>query len=57
MKIIRKLQKCIQKFEREGHDKNVYLKANSALSKLNFLFYLKSRTNLVNLRKFNLHHL
>ena len=31
------------------------LKADRASSKLNFLFHLKSKTNLVTLKKFNLH--
>ena len=37
----------------EYHDVNVFLKVNRTLSKLNFLFYLKSKTNLVTLRKCN----
>ena len=32
-------------------DENVFLKADRALSKLNFLFHLNSKTNLVTLRK------
>ena len=35
--------------KREFHDENVFLKADRALSKLNFLFHLKSKTNLVTL--------
>ena len=35
----------------ECHDENVYLKADRALSKLNFPFHLKSNTILVTLRK------
>ena len=41
------------KIEDEYYDKNVFLKADRALSKLNFLFDSKSKTNLVTLRKFN----
>ena len=37
------------------HDKNVFLKADRALSKLNFLFHLKSNTYLVTLSKCNSH--
>ena len=37
--------------KRECHDENVFLKADRALSKLNFLFHLNSKTNLVTLRK------
>ena len=33
----------------------VFLKADRALSKLNYLFHLKSKTNLVTLRKCNSH--
>ena len=33
----------------------MFLKADRALSKLNFLFHLKSNTNLVTLRKCNSH--
>ena len=40
---------------RECHDENVFLKADRASSKLNFLFHLKSKTNLVALRKCNSH--
>ena len=47
------LEKCIQKIERESHDKNVFLKADRALSKFNFLLHLKSEKNLVTLRKCN----
>ena len=36
-------------------DKNVFLKADKALSKFNFFFHLKSKTNLVTLRKCNSH--
>ena len=53
MLIIRKLQKCIQKIERESYDENVFLKSNRALTKFNFLFHWKSKTNLVTLRKYN----
>ena len=41
MYIIRKLQKCKQKIECECRDENVFLKADRALSKLNFPFHLK----------------
>ena len=51
---MRKLQKYIQKIERECHE-NVFLMADRALSKFNFLFHLKSKTNLVTLRKCNSH--
>ena len=34
---------------------NVFLKADRALSELNFLFHLKSKTNLVTLRKCVIH--
>ena len=37
--------------KRECHDENVFLKADGALSKLNFLFHLNWKRNLVNLRK------
>ena len=37
--------------ERECLDENVFLKADRALNKLNFLFHLKSKTNLITLRK------
>ena len=37
----------------EYHDENVFLKAYRALSKLNFLFDLKSKINLVTFRKCN----
>ena len=37
--------------KRECHNENVFLKADRALSKLNFLFYLNPKTNLVTLRK------
>ena len=39
--------------KREYHDENVFLKADRALSKLHFFFHLKSKTNLVSLKKFN----
>ena len=52
---IRKLQKCIQKIERECHDENVFLKADRALNKLNFLFHSNSKTNLVTSRKYVIH--
>ena len=41
--------------KREYHDENVFLNADRTLSKLNFLFYLKSKTNLITLGKCNLH--
>ena len=41
--------------KREYHDENVFLKADRALSKLYFFFHLKSKTNLVTLRKYNSH--
>ena len=37
--------------KRERHGKNVFLKADRALSKLNFLFHLNSKRNWVTLRK------
>ena len=49
MKFIRKIQKFIQKIERKCRNENVFLKADKALSKLNF--QLESKTNLVTLRK------
>ena len=52
---MKKLQKCIQEIERECHDKNVFLKADRTSSKLNFLFHLKSKTNLVTLINCNSH--
>ena len=55
MYVIRKLQKCIQKIERECNDENVFLKVDRALSKMNFLSHLKSKTNLVTLIECNLH--
>ena len=33
--------------ERKCHDENVFPKADEAISKLNFIFYLKSKPNLV----------
>ena len=55
---IKKLLKYIQKIERECHDENVFLKADRALSELNFLFHLNSKKNLETLRKMcNSHHL
>ena len=45
----------MQKIERECHDENVFLKAGRAISKFNFLFHLKSKPNLVPLRKCNSH--
>ena len=39
----------------ECHDENVFLKADRALSKLNFLFHLKSKTNSVTLKACNSH--
>ena len=41
--------------KRKCDDENVSLKADRALSKLNFLFHLKSKTNLLTLRKCNSH--
>ena len=41
--------------KREYHNENVVFKADRALSKLNFHFYLKSKTNLLTLRKCNSH--
>ena len=41
--------------KRECHDGNVFLKADRDLSKFNFFFHLKSKTNLVSLRKCNSH--
>ena len=41
--------------KREYYDEDVFLKADRALSKLNFLFYSNSKTNLVTLRKCNSH--
>ena len=41
--------------KREFHDENVFLKADGALSKFNLLIHLKSKTNLVTLRKCNSH--
>ena len=52
MLIIRKLQK-LQKIEYESYDENVFLKSDRALTKFNFLFHWKSKTNLVTLRKYN----
>ena len=40
---------------RAQNNENVFLKADRALSKFNFLSHLKSKTNLVTLRKCNLH--
>ena len=37
------------------HDENVFLKADRALSKLNFLFNLNSKRNRVTLRKCVIH--
>ena len=51
-----KLQQCIYRkssAKRECYDENVFLKSDRALSKLNILFHLKSKTNLLTLRKFN----
>ena len=51
---MKELQKCIQKIEREArecHDENVF----GALRKMNILFHLKSKSNLVTLRKCNSH--
>ena len=50
MPSIIKLLKCIRKIE---SDENVFLKADKALNKQNFLFYLKSKTNFVTFRKCN----
>ena len=56
---IKKLLKCMlyrkSSAKRECHDENVFLKADRALSKLNFLFHLNSKTNLVTLRKWVIH--
>ena len=55
---IEKLLKCIQKIEREArvsYNEKVFLKADIALSELNFLFHLNSKTNLVTLRKCVIH--
>ena len=41
--------------KRECHDENVFFNADRTLSKLNFVFYLKSKTNSISLRKCNLH--
>ena len=41
--------------KRECHGKNVFLKADRAISKFNLIFHLKSKTNLVTLRKCNSH--
>ena len=41
--------------KRKYHDENAFLKADRALSKLNFCFHLKSKTNLVTLRKLSTH--
>ena len=41
--------------KRDYHDENVFLKADKALSKLNFLFNLKSKRNSAIWRKFNSH--
>ena len=41
--------------KRKCHDENVFLKADTALIKLSFLFHLKSKTNWINLRKCNSH--
>ena len=49
------LQKCAQNIERECHDENVFLKADKALSDLNFLFHSKSKTNLITLIKLRSH--
>ena len=54
MSFIKKLLK-LQKIEHEYHDENVFLKADRTLSKLNFLFNLKSKKNLVTLRKCVIH--
>ena len=41
------------KIESEAHyDENAFRKADRTSSKLNFLFYSKSKTNLVTFRKF-----
>ena len=55
MLLIRKLQKCIQKIKREWHDEDVFLKADRALTKFNFLFHLKSKPNLLTFIKCNSH--
>ena len=41
--------------KRERHDENVFLKADRTLSKLNFLFHLNSKRNLVTLTKCVIH--
>ena len=41
--------------KRERHDENVFLKADRALSKLNLLFHLNSKRNIVTLRKCVIH--
>ena len=41
--------------KRECHDENVFLKADRALNKLNFLFHSNSKTNLVTSRKYVIH--
>ena len=41
--------------KRDCHDENVFLKADRVLSKCNFLFHLKSKTNLVTVKKCNSH--
>ena len=52
---IKKLLKYIQRIARECHDENVFLKADRALSELNFLFHLNLKTNLVTLGKCVIH--
>ena len=41
--------------KRECHDDNVFLKADRALNKLNFLFHFKAKQNLLTLRKCSSH--
>ena len=56
--LIKKLLKLIQNIEREARascDENAFLKADRALSKLNYLFHLNSKTNLVTVRKCVIH--
>ena len=41
--------------KRQCHSEYLFLKADRALCKLNFLFHLESKTNLVTLRKCDSH--
>ena len=45
----------VQKERSAKRAANVFLKADRALSKLNFLFHLNSKRNLVTLRKYVIH--